>query len=370
LVLAIILAGGFIYFTSGSRWNPLHRIQGPGSSGTLWSGPSAARSAGLSSDELNNIEIYKASKGAVVFITSVVYEQTWFFQIVPRQGTGSGFIINPEGQILTNHHVISNARQLQVKFPDQTIYNAQVLSDDPPNDLALIKIAPRKKLPVLHLGDSDTLQVGQKVLAIGNPFGLQNTLTTGVVSALGRTVEAEQGGATLENAVQTDAAINPGNSGGPLLDSSGNVIGINTAILGAANVGIGFAVPINRAKVSMEWYKQRGSEGRPILGLDVGYVAGDLAEALSLPTEGGLLVLKVKPGSLAERAGIKPPRRWGTVGNYTVPYGSDLIVAVDGHPVEATDDLSRALSRKRPGDTLALMVYRDGHRIRVPIKLD
>jgi S1-C subfamily serine protease len=370
-ILAFVLAAGFVWFTSGSRWNPLHHFYAPSAGATLWSGPASVRGAGLTSDELNNIEIFKASKGATVFITSVVYEQTWFFQIVPRKGTGTGFIINFDGEILTNHHVIvGDSKELQVKLSDQSSYRARILSDDKNNDLALIKIEPRKKLPFLRLGDSDALQVGQKVLAIGNPFRLQNTLTTGIVSSLGRTVEGEEGGPVLEDAIQTDAAINPGNSGGPLLDSSGNVIGINTAIYGNANVGIGFAVPINRAKVMMEWYRQKGSKGRPNLGVKVAFVAGDEAEQLDLPREGGLLILGIDRGSLAEQVDLRGPRKWSVVGNYRVPVGGDLIVAVDGQPVDASDSLSRALSRHRPGDTLRLTIYRDGNKKSVAIKLE
>src|SRR5271169_2879618 len=243
LILTAAFIGGFVYFT---RSNSAFR-QSPAAQPPLWSGPAVTQSAGLGSDEVNNIDIYKSASPSVAYITSTVYRQTFFYGLQAARDLGSGFIINPNGEILTNYHVISGSQQVEVTLPDQSKYKAAVLMRDRVNDLALIKIEPKKKLTYLNLGDSDHLQVGQKVLAIGNPFGLQGTLTTGVVSSLGRSISDENGHA-LEGMIQTDAAINPGNSGGPLLDSRGNVIGINTAIYGPqGNIGIGFAMPINRA---------------------------------------------------------------------------------------------------------------------------
>jgi putative serine protease PepD len=372
LLVAAILTGGFVYLTSVGDWKSL-RVFHPThtSAAPLWSEPAAGRSA-LSGDEKNNIEIYNTAHLATVNITSVVYEESWFFQLVPRRGIGSGFLIDEEGRILTNHHVIAgDARQLQVTLPGpgQRRYPAQILADDPANDLALIKITPRSKLSFLRLGESDGLQVGQKVLAIGNPFGLQGTLTTGIISSLDRTIE-DEGDRRLEDMIQTDAAINPGNSGGPLLDSAGNVIGINTAIYGpGGNIGIGFAIPINRAKVMLAWYQAKGKP-RPRVGVDILPVSGDLAEALDLPREGGLLLLQVQRGSPAEAAGLRGARRNVIVGNYRIPAGGDLIVAIDGKPVEGRDSLSNALSRKRPGDSLQMTVYREGRTMRVRVSLD
>ena len=254
LLITALLVGGFLYITSKTDWGR-HRILQPIShaTGPIWSGPTAVRGAGLSSDEINNIEIYKAAHLATVNITSTVYRRTIFWEVYPSKDQGSGFLISDDGKILTNSHVVANEQQLEVTLSDQSRYKARLLSRDPANDVALLQISPRKKLPVLRLGDSDALQVGQKVLAIGNPFGLEGTLTTGIVSSLGRTIRGEND-QTLEGLVQTDAAINPGNSGGPLLDSAGNVVGINTAILGpnGGNVGIGFAMPINRAKLMLD----------------------------------------------------------------------------------------------------------------------
>jgi hypothetical protein len=220
-----------------------------------------------------------------------------------------------------------------------------LLSRDEANDLALLQITPRTKLPSLHLGDSDGLQVGQKVLAIGNPFGLEGTLTTGIVSSLGRSIRGENE-RTLEGLIQTDAAINPGNSGGPLLDSAGNVVGINTAILGpnGGNIGIGFAMPINRAKLMLDDF-QAGRK-RPKLGVSVVPISGDYADALKLPTQGGLLIQEVDPDSPAARAGLRGGRQEVQIGNAQVLVGGDLIMSIDGKPVERDDAISRALAQQ------------------------
>ncbi len=264
--------------------------------------------------------------------------------------------------------MVANERQLEVTLPDQTRYKAQLLSRDEANDLALLQIQPRKKLPSLHLGDSDGLQVGQKVLAIGNPFGLQGTLTTGIVSSLGRSIRGEND-QTLEGLIQTDAAINPGNSGGPLLDSAGNVVGINTAILGpnGGNIGIGFAMPINRAKLMLEDF--RAGRKRPKLGVSVVPISGDYADALHLPTQGGLLIQNVDPGSAAARAGLRGGRQEVQIGNAQLLIGGDLIMAIDGQPVEHNDAISRALARKRSGDTMELTIFRNGRTMNVRVRL-
>jgi S1-C subfamily serine protease len=369
LLFALAIVGGFVILTSRSAWNPIERLR-PGGE-RIWTGPSAdaAAPAGLS-DEQNNIQIYKSTHNAVVHITSTVYRRTWF-EIVPQTGTGSGFVVRDDGLILTNNHVISGSQELEVTFPeDQSKHRAAVVTRDPRNDLALIKINARKKLPVLRLGNSETLQVGQKVLAIGNPFQMENTLTTGIISSLGRTLQADERGRVLEGMIQTDAAINPGNSGGPLLDSSGNVIGINTAIFGpGSNIGIGFAMPIDRAKIMLDEYAKKGRFVPPRLGVSVVYVAGDLAEQLDLPAEGGLLIFEIERGSAAERAGLRGAQRWAIVGNAEVPVGGDLIMAIDGNAVESQDALTRAMARKRVGDTMNLTVFRNGRETTVKVVL-
>ena len=335
----------------------------------VWTEPAAAAATNqYSSEEQNNIDIYKGAREATVNITSQVYRQNWFFQVYPEKGTGSGFIINADGEILTNYHVVRGASQLTVKLMDQKVYKAKVLGTDTRHDLALIKIDAGRKLPTLRLGDSDNLVVGQKVEAIGNPFGFDGTLTTGIVSSLGRDIQTED--ENLEGMIQTDAAINPGNSGGPLLDSHGNVIGINTAIYGQGNVGIGFAMPINRAKMMLTDFQARGRVAVPWLGLKEVWVSGDLAEMLELPAKGGLLIQEVENGSPAAEAGLRGPRRVVVVGNtYQLGIGGDLIVAVDGQPIDGADGLRRAMNKKRAGDLLTLTVYRGGRNVDVKVTL-
>lgn len=369
VLLAGLLVAGAVYLTSVMRWGPRHAALDDPGSGPMWSAPDKARSAGLSADELNNIEIYKTANQATVNISTVQYQEDWFFRYVPVEGAGSGFLIDADGRILTNYHVVAGPQaRISVILADRSRYEAAILYREPDNDLALLKIEPKKKLPYLRLGDSDNLQVGQKVLAIGNPFGLDGTLTTGVISALHRTVPDERG-RPMEDMIQTDAAINPGNSGGPLLDSQGNVIGVNTMIVGARNAGIGFALPINRVKVLLDDYQRITRYGRPTLGVRVLAISGPLAEALDLPSEGGLLVVSVPAGSPAAAAGIRGARQRVSAYGYIIPIGGDLIMAVDGKPVGSTAELERALRSKRPGDTVTLTVYRDGRTIKVPVKL-
>jgi S1-C subfamily serine protease len=363
LFIALALVGAFVYFTTAPN-SPLRRIDGP-----LWSGPAVAHSAGLGGDEVNNIDIYKSAKDSVAYITSTVYQQTFFFEMVPTRALGSGFLITADGRILTNNHVISGSSKIEVRFSDGSRYTAKVLVADRADDLAMIQIDPKKKLPFLKLGDSDALQVGQKVLAIGNPFGFSGTLTTGIVSSLGREIRNEN--STLEGLVQTDAAINEGNSGGPLLDSQGSVIGINTAILAPSggNIGIGFAMPINRAKAMLEDFRVGKSFGRPRFGASTVYITGDLATELKLPESGGLLIQEIGRGSAAEMAGLKGYRDVVQVGNERLGIGGDFITAVDGKPVTESDELARAIARKRPGDTITVKVFRAGKSMDVAVKL-
>jgi S1-C subfamily serine protease len=364
LILAAAIIGGFVYFARPQ--SPLR--QHGAVSGPLWTGPSVTRSAGLGADELNNIEIYKMASPSVAYITSTVYRQTFFYGVQAAKDLGSGFIINANGEILTNFHVISGSQQVEVTLPDQSKYKATILIRDRVNDLALIKIEPKKKLTYLNLGDSDHLQVGQKVLAIGNPFGFDGTLTTGVVSTLGRTIEAENNH-RMEGMIQTDASINSGNSGGPLLDSQGNVIGINTAIYGpgGGSVGIGFALPINRAKTMLDDFRAGRKPAR--LGISTYYIAGDVAQALELPTAGGLLIQEVEAGSSAEAAGLHGARRAVYIGNQEVGIGGDFITAIDGKRVTEVDAVTRALAKKHAGDILDMTIFRGGRSLDIKVKL-
>jgi S1-C subfamily serine protease len=377
ILFAAILVAGFLYATSLRKALPLERILpapllakvGLGAEGPLYSETPVVRSAGLSGDEQNNIDIYKNANNATVNITSTTYRRNWFMEVYPQKGSGSGFVINDKGQILTNWHVVSGNAELTVTMADKSKYKATLLEKDPTNDLALIQITPKKKLATLSLGDSDTVQVGQKVLAIGNPFGLDGTLTTGIVSSLGRTI-ADEGGRELEGMIQTDAAINPGNSGGPLLDSQGRVIGINTAIYGAGgSIGLGFAMPIVKARRMLEDYASGRRYAPPRLGVSTIYVVGDWAEALRLPPEGGLLIQDIERNSAAQRGGLRAGRRPVLIGGYEVLTGGDLIMAIEGKQVTGQDALSRLLGRHRAGDTVELMVYRDGAQTKLKVTL-
>jgi S1-C subfamily serine protease len=368
LIFTILFCAGTLWLTSKTHWS-LRALAKPVLGGGLWADPAVVRGAGLGTDELNNIDIYKAASKATVYITSTTVKRDFFYQPYRTQALGSGFLINEEGFILTNHHVVSGSQRLLVTLDDQTQYDAKALDTDRSDDLALIKINPKRKVTYLHLGDSDRIQVGQKVLAIGDPFGLEGTLTTGVVSSLGRGIQGES--RRMEGMIQTDAAINSGNSGGPLLDSSGNVIGINTAIYGpnGTNIGIGFALPINRAKALLSDYQAGRITERPKLGVQTVYIAGDLADALKLPTRGGLLVQLVERGSSAEVAGIRGPREMVLVGNQELYVGGDFIMAMDDRPIDREDTLIRLMNKKRVGDTVQLTLFRNGKTTKLPVKL-
>jgi S1-C subfamily serine protease len=376
LLFTLFLVGTFWLITSRGQWNLAQVIRPLSSNGKLWSEPITAHGSGFETDEQNNIDIYKTNRLATVNITSVVYQRDFFFQVYPAKGTGSGFLINDEGEIITNNHVITGSQSITVTLSDKKQYKATVLGIDRRNDLALIQIRAGRKLPFVHLGDSDALQVGQKVLAIGNPFGLEGTLTTGIVSSLGRSLQNEDGG-TLEGLIQTDAAINPGNSGGPMFDSRGNVIGINTAIYGSqtasgesGSIGIGFAMPVNRAKAILEEYRTTGRISHPVHGISrVQFVQGDLAEALQLPASGGLLIETIEPGSAADEAGLKGYSRTVVVGMYRLGIGGDLITAIDGIPVSGPDSLRRAVNGKKAGDRMELTIVRNGRTQKVPLTL-
>ncbi len=366
---AAVLAASFLYVTSVAHWDVSRLFQPVRSASRLWTEPAAAAANGAyTTDEQNNIDIYRASREATVNITSIVVQEDWFWGTYQGEGAGSGFIVNPDGEILTNFHVVRGSAQLTVTLADKKTYKARILARDRRDDLALIKIDAGRKLPALKLGDSDGLAVGQKVLAIGNPFGFGGTLTTGIVSSLDRSIKTED--ESLEGMIQTDAAINPGNSGGPLLDSHGNVIGINTAIYGQqGNIGLGFALPINRAKAMLDEIAKTGHVSQPYLGLSALPITSDLAEMLNLPAESGLLVQRVEPRSAAAEYGIRGGARRVFWGNYPIFVGGDYLVAIDGQHVEGDNFLQRALARKLGGDWMDLTLYRDGRKMQLRVKL-
>ena len=333
--------------------------------------PAAARDAGLTEDESINVRIYRQASAAVANVLTKATEYDFFMDPVPVEGAGSGFIIDPRGYILTNYHVVEGAQSIEVVLGDQSRHAAKYIGADQRNDVALIKIDPKgKQLTSLKLGDSNALQVGQKVLAIGNPFGFQSTLTTGVISALGRTVRTSQSTA-IEEAIQTDAAINRGNSGGPLIDSRGEVIGINSAIYTptGATAGIGFAIPINTAKNIANDLITSGRVHRAFLGIQTIPIAGGLAEALDLPVQEGLLVEVANKGGPAAAAGIHGGDRAVLAGLRQFYIGGDVIVAIDGQKVADQFDLNLILNHHRPGDTVNVTVYRGGKKMDIPVKL-
>ncbi len=333
--------------------------------------PASDRPVALTEEESINVRIYRAASPAVANILTKATEYDFFMDPVPVEGAGSGFIIDPRGFILTNYHVVAGAQTMEVILGDQSRYPAKFIGADQRNDVALIKIEPKgKQLAALPLGDSSTLQVGQKVLAIGDPFGFQSTLTTGVVSALGRTVQTSQS-TYIDEAIQTDASINRGNSGGPLINTHGEVIGINSAIYTptGTTAGIGFAIPINSAKLIANDLMSGGKVRRAFLGVTTIPVGGWLAEALDLPTQEGLLVEQATKGGPAAVAGIHGGDRTAQAGMRKITIGGDVIVALDGQKVGSQFDMNVLLNRKRPGDTVTITVYRGAKKVDIPVKL-
>ena len=325
----------------------------------------------VATEEQNNIDVYRAVSPGVVFITSTQYVQTWY-GLYPQEGSGSGSIIDDQGHILTNNHVVQGAEKLEVKIGKES-FPARLIGKDRENDLAVIKVdAPREKLTIVKLGASTGLQVGQKVLAIGNPFGLQQTLTTGVISGLERPLQDPNTGRVIEGAIQTDASINPGNSGGPLLNARGELIGINTMIYSPSggSVGIGFAVPVETAKKIVPELIARGRVPRPWLGVSLMPLSQNLASQLNLPVEKGMIIGSVSRASGAAQAGLRSAvieqDMWGRA---RLRQLGDVIVAVDNQAVANTQDLQRVLKDKRPGQTVDVEVVRQGRRVSVPVKL-
>ncbi len=318
----------------------------------------------LASDEKNTIDIFRNSAPSVVYITSIALRRNLFSMNVHEipQGTGSGFIWDKQGRIVTNYHVISDASRLEVTLADQSSWKAVLVGAVPDRDIAVLQIsAPADKLRPLAIGESKNLLVGQKVFAIGNPFGLDQTLTTGVVSALGREITAVTG-RTIRDVIQTDAAINPGNSGGPLLDSAGRLIGVNTAIYSpsGASSGIGFAVPVGEINRVVPQIIRQGKLIRP--GLGVTLANRNLTESLGLE---GVLVLQVLPGSTAEKAGLR-----GTAQVRDGLVVGDIILAVNGKKVVDYDTLRDELEQHQVGEAVVLTLLRDAASVEVKVPLE
>ena len=363
--LAVLLVTAF-YFVTNRMSGPLTPswvTRPPHVELTQAAGPSA-----YDAEEQNNIAVYKKALPSVVNITSTAVTFDFFYGAVPQQGMGSGFVIDGEGHILTNFHVVEGARQVEVTTSDKKKYKAQIVGTDPIHDLAVIQI-PTKAVPQAEIGDSKSLVVGQKVYAIGNPFGLSGTMTRGIISSI-RSLKGERG--YIDEAIQTDAAINPGNSGGPLLNAHGQVIGINTMILTGGveqSAGIGFAIPINTAKAVLDDLVHLGRVRRPELGVRTIPIGPELADQMGLAADSGLLVVQVVAGSAAERAGIRGGTERAYLGNIPITLGGDLIIAVDGQPMEEQQDLSHVMQNHRSGDSVTVTVYRGKRRMEIKVVL-
>jgi len=332
---------------------------------------SAERAFSLTEEEKNNIAVYEKVADGVVNVTSTAMQLDFFFNAYPTQGSGSGSVIDAKGHILTNHHVVAEAQKLEVTLADGSKWPATLVGSDPESDLAVIKIeAPREKLKVVSMGDSRNLRIGQKVLAIGNPFGLQRTLTTGIISSLGRTIRSDVG-TLIEDVIQTDAAINPWNSGGPLLNSDGEIIGVNSAILSPSggNVGIGFAVPVNTARRVVPELLAKGYVSYPWIGATIQSLIPEIAKYRNLKIERGAMIAEVVKGGPADKAGLKGGHQRVQVGNMIVLVGGDVVVRVDQHDVKSNDELIHYIREKKPGDTILLKVYRNGSFLDVRLTL-
>lgn len=368
-ITAVLAVAGTIL---ALRWDLVPGYERPPAAKTLpITAKAAAAQPPLSPDEETNIAVYTKVSPGVVNITAIVVEYDFFFRPVPSSGTGSGVVLDLDGNILTNHHVIADAQNLEVTLPDQTKYHAKVVGTDRQTDLAVIKIVDvhRERLHPVVLGESGSLKVGQKVLAIGNPLRLQNTLTVGIISSVGRKIMTESGD-LVENVIQTDAAINPGNSGGPLLNTAGEMIGINTSIftIGGGNIGIGFAVPVNTIRRIAADLIRYGTVARATLGVDGYEISDELAQALDLPVSSGILVVRVYRGSSAEKAGIHGASRVALLYNERILIGGDIITQVDGKTVSSREELRLAMEDKKPGTSITVTIYRG--RSKMDLRVD
>ncbi len=366
----VVLIAGLILIKSGVV------DTSDGSSSSAVVAPSAlARPASSSSDKgLTVHEIYQRDAEGVAFIRSQIVQQTQSVFGFPQQqqstATGSGFLIDNDGHILTNAHVVQGAKSVDVQLGDGDSQQAQVVGIDPSSDIAVLKVDNTEGVNPLPLGDSTKVQVGDPVVAIGNPFALDRTVTSGIVSALQRQIQAPNG-FSISNVIQTDAAINPGNSGGPLIDGAGQVIGINSQIesQSGGNEGVGFAVPIKTAADVVSQLESGGEVHRAYLGISGSDITPDIAQALNLPVDQGVLVEQVLGGGPADDAGIKGATGQATIAGQTVPIGGDIITKVDGKQISGMNDVISAVNDRKPGDDLTLTVWSDGQQKDVTVKL-
>ncbi len=371
VILVLLLVGGFWYLTTHLS-NPLGHFSlfNTSASSSPLELTEAQAAPAFDAEEVNNISVYKRVQPSVVNITSTTLVFNFFYGTVPQQGQGSGFVLDKAGHVLTNFHVVEGAnRGIEVMLSNKHRYQAKVVGSDKVHDLALLQIDAPNLQPVT-LADSTELAVGQKVYAIGNPFGLSGTMTTGIISSIRSIRNAD--GAPIEDAIQTDAAINPGNSGGPLLNSRGEVIGINTMIASNGadqSSGIGFAIPINTAKAVLADLTRYGRVRRPGLGITDFAIGPDLAAQMGLAADAGVLVQRVIPGGAAERAGLHGGNQQAYVGNTPIMVGGDLIVAIDGQPVTDPQDISALMDKHQAGDTISVTFLRGKKQITLKLIL-
>src|SRR5438045_1513249 len=367
-ILVIALASALFAVGSVMAVQQLWGRLQPLSSAFSTSTPSNITDPSMATDEQNNIEVYKSISPGVVNISATAMVRGFFgLMVEPQEGTCSGSIIDEQGDIVTNAHCLENVQKLSVSLGGDKKYAARVVGVDPDTDLAVIRLseAPKEALTIVPMGDSDRLNVGQKVLAIGNPFGLDRTLTTGVISGLERPIRA-QNGRPIEGAIQTDASINPGNSGGPLLDSHGRMIGINSQIESpsGASAGVGFAVPVSIAKRIVPQLLQNGKVRRPKLGISTRDVEA-FRNQVDLPVSEGVLIIQVMRGSGAANAGLRGMQQTET-GDIEL---GDIIVGIENDKVNNSDDLFRELDKHQIGATGQVQIWRDGRRVSVPVRL-
>ena len=334
-----------------------------------------AKPASNSSHALTVHDIYQRDGQGVAFIRSTIVQKTQSpFDLFPQkqrsEATGSGFLIDNDGHILTNAHVVQGAQRVDVQLGSGAEQQAQVVGSDPSTDVALLKVDNTEGAHPLPLGDSSKIQVGDPVVAIGNPFALDRTVTSGIVSALQRQIQAPNG-FTISNVIQTDAAINPGNSGGPLIDGAGQVVGITSQIesQSGGNEGVGFAVPIKTAANVVSQLENGGQVHQPYLGISGGDITPEIAHALNLPVTQGVLIERALPGGPAAAAGIKGATGQATIAGQTFPVGGDIITKIDGKPIAGMNDLISAVNNHQPGDDITLTVYSGGQQKNVTVKL-
>lgn len=371
IFLVLLFVGGFWFLTTHL---PEHIFSPTQTRGIIAGSPleltEAEAAPSYDAEEINNITVYKKALPSVVNITATALVYNFFYGAVPQQGQGSGFILDKAGHVLTNFHVIAGANKgIEVKLYNKHTYKAEIVGTDKTHDLALLKIDAPDLVPATLASSSD-LVVGQKVYAIGNPFGLSGTMTRGIISSI-RSIRGSED-APIEDAIQTDAAINPGNSGGPLLNSRGEVIGINTMIAsnGAEqSSGIGFAIPINTAKAVLDDLTKYGRVRRPTLGVITFPVDPDLADQMGLLPESGVLVEKVIPGGAAEEAGIHGGSEKAYLGNTPILIGGDLIVAIDGQEITNPQDVNAIMDKHKAGDIVSITLVRGKKKITLKLRL-